>query len=491
MKTSTNSRHVPLLKHKFIYWSLFFIAITMSLAINDILAQGFGLLNVLSPVIVVIFSIIAYFDYQKSLNALHRIKQVLDEACLGKTHIRITQTKGLGEVGHVAWSLNEFLDIVETNFKELSNSFNKTSHRQFYRCGLVAGMPGEFGLMMKNVNQAIDTMKEADTFSRQNRLMSELHHQNTSHLLYNLKNNQQELVELGNKMGNVVDIAKESGSGARESLSLVSGLVGDLGEVNQHMTSMEHSANQLGKQSDVIANTVKIITEIAEQTNLLALNAAIEAARAGEVGRGFAVVADEVRQLADRTRSSTAEISTVIGSLTSDIEQMMAKTSTTGKKVAAVASSVQGFEQQFEQVALSSEQTTSVARQAKDSAFASLVKLDHVIYMQNGYIGLEKNGEGAEADAVQVDHFHCRLGKWYYEGEGKNSYANLSAYRDLETHHQQVHQHVQAAMALVKDDWMLNDEVLSHLVSHIEKAEQASGAVISAITDMVKQKHYG
>ncbi|MDP5254241.1 MULTISPECIES: methyl-accepting chemotaxis protein [unclassified Vibrio] len=491
MKTSLSSRNVPLLKHKFIYWSLFFIGMTTLLAVNDIITQGFGLLNILSPCIVVVFSIIAYIDYRKPLETLLRIKQVLDEACRGKTHIRITHTKGLGEVGHVAWALNQFLDIVETNFKELSNSFHKSSHRQFYRRGLVVGMPGEFGLMMKNVNQAIESMKEADTFSRQNRLMSELHHQNTSHLLHNLKNNQQELVSLGSKMGNVVDIAKESGIGARNSLNLVSGLVSDLDEVNQHMTSMERTANQLGKQSDVIANTVKIITEIAEQTNLLALNAAIEAARAGEVGRGFAVVADEVRQLADRTRSSTAEIGTVIGTLTSDIEQMMAKTSATGQKVADVSLSVQGFEEQFEQVASSSEQTTLVARQAKDSAFASLVKLDHVIYMQNGYIGLEKNGEGAEADEVQVDHLHCRLGQWYYEGEGKNSYANLEAYRDLEKYHQQVHQEVQSAMKLVKDDWMQNDDVLLDLVSHIEKAEQASAAVIRAISDMVKEKHYG
>ena len=68
----------------------------------------------------------------------------------------------------------------------------------------------------------------------------------------------------------------------------------------------------LAERVSEIGAILALINEIADQTNLLALNAAIEAARAGEDGRGFAVVADEVRRLAERSKSSAADIAEIV-----------------------------------------------------------------------------------------------------------------------------------------------------------------------------------
>jgi len=154
----------------------------------------------------------------------------------------------------------------------------------------------------------------------------------------------------------VMDNANSGRRSVEQTISAVNGL-------HDELTETTRIIGELTKSSLQIEQILDVITSIADQTNLLALNAAIEAARAGEQGRGFAVVADEIRSLALKTRSSTAEIQSMIHELQGTAEDASrtmeagrAGSATCRERVAVTGEQLQTMQQMLERVTDASHQ---------------------------------------------------------------------------------------------------------------------------------------
>lgn len=106
---------------------------------------------------------------------------------------------------------------------------------------------------------------------------------------------------------------------ADDGLKTFSQLDDSLESLQKSFYTLTTTVNNLVAKIDSVNSITDTISQIATQTNLLSLNAAIEAARAGEAGKGFSVVSGEVRKLAENSKQSVKNITTILNEIKTDI----------------------------------------------------------------------------------------------------------------------------------------------------------------------------
>ena len=112
--------------------------------------------------------------------------------------------------------------------------------------------------------------------------------------------------------------------------------------------------------------------------------------------------------------------------------------------------------------------------------FMSLAKLDHVLWKVNTYYSAATKEEQFKF----VDHHSCRLGKWYYEGDGKDNFSKTSSYSKLEKPHAVVHNGTNKVFNLMAEENINVDALLNAF----KEMEDGSDEVFSILDQILHDK---
>ncbi|MDS4015415.1 MAG: methyl-accepting chemotaxis protein [Candidatus Accumulibacter sp.] len=285
-----------------------------------------------------IFTLLAVFFAVRTRTApMAQVLAGLREAELGNMAIRLPEGEAASrnEIDVLARTVNATLASTAHLIRSIGDSAAKVT----VGAGALESSAGSLAEASEQQNQAAVTMANA---------------------VEHLSSSIDQVAENARTSARIVEEARAISENGRQEVGVtIEGIAALAARLNDSAAQLV----ELGDKSGEIAGIVDVIKSIADQTNLLALNAAIEAARAGEQGRGFAVVADEVRKLAERTSQATQEIAGRIGAIVHDTASASSDMQALRGQMGDGMQRLQGVGELLQAVAAGNRKATSVAQE--------------------------------------------------------------------------------------------------------------------------------
>lgn len=242
--------------------------------------------------------IAAYIFIHRMVRPLEKLSRSVNRVAEGDLSLNEAPLTSKDEIGTLS---RDFFNMT-TNLRGLITEVNETSLQVSASSEQLSASAEETGQAGEQTVRIIQSL--ADGAETQLESL-----ESSSSALQGMSSFIEQIVD---KVDSVTNEANVSAQASKEGAASMQLGVTQMDKISNKITALSSSIDTLSGHSKEIQSIVDVITGIAAETNLLALNAAIEAARAGEEGKGFAVVANSVRKLAERSASSSQQVSQLI-----------------------------------------------------------------------------------------------------------------------------------------------------------------------------------
>ncbi|MEL3960676.1 methyl-accepting chemotaxis protein [Lysinibacillus endophyticus] len=277
---------------------------------------GFTIVTIIS---ILLGILISSFISKMIASPILKVTKALEEVANGNFLIEPIKIKNNDETGTMAETFNKMLaDIrnVVTNVRSSSIQLATNAEQ-----------------LSSTAEETLASSQMVSSSAEQQMLTSE----EQSNLMHSAVQAIAELNDAVSQIASDNELMLGSANGVQKLVKSGSAVVTDvvhhMNNIHDAFSETSNIMKKVERQSNDIQRITSLITEISDQTNLLALNAAIEAARAGEYGKGFAVVAEEVRKLAEQSKNSAIEITSMVQQIQSASSEAVKVIAVGGDKV--------------------------------------------------------------------------------------------------------------------------------------------------------------